>query len=438
MKPPSRPTTIRSVKATPTSILRRVSSYAPVEESFGPSFITPSLPLSLDQTLSSETASSPDLGSTHRAARRRSSRVRFSDAALPPAYSVPTSTAGVLHQSYSVDELRKDQATRARAISTVPRRSSVASFSSITSDPFALQEFASNTSPHSPTSDNGDSDGFYPQYLPYPRISSQLPQLSIGTATATSSSPTSGSRAGSDLFARSSRTASSSSPFRRPSYALSLRDDRGSFASITSTLLLSEQLSSTGSSISHGVPLDMSYTSLLPFHTIGLHDDTRHPPKINRDAWLDDIGLSPRSGPVILSHDEQGRENHENRQARRIGSLESMDLLPAIDQSVKEVSSAGKHQRSDCMLSLAMDFPIPPARTHSLSVSINDGSPREIEPKAETIIIGDSASPEKVVAGLDPVPSSPSLKEVMHQSSQARRMQKLSTEAESEEDSEIG
>ena len=323
------------------------------------------------------------------------------------------------------------------ALSTVHRRSSVASFSSITSDPFALQEFASHTSPHSPTSDNGDSDGFHPQHLPYPRIPSQLSQLSFTTATTTSSSPTFTSRAGSDLFARSSLTTNASSPSRRPSYALSLRDDRGSFASITSTLLLSDELSSTGSSISHGVPRDLFTTSLLPSHRLGSNDDAGHAPKINRDAWIDEIGLSPRSGPVTLANDEQTRETRA--QGRRMGRAESMSLLPALDQSLDEVSSADKHQRSDSTLSLTTDFPIPPARTLSLSISNNEGPSREIaEPKSETIIIAESASPEEVVANVDPVPSSPSLKELVHQASQARKMQKLSTEPGSDEDSEVG
>lgn len=430
---------------------------------------------------------------------RRSSRVRFSEAMLPPANPPTPPPAEAMRCISSVEGLHSDLAIRARSLS-IPQRASVASISSVASDPFALQGYASPLSRLSLVPNSKD-DAFDPQPLPYPKKPSQLTRLSTDTRTTPSSSSSTGP---SSPALRDILTRPSLGPTPRHSYALSLRDSQTSFASMASTMISSELNTSTGSSFSVGPPQSATFNSAFQLEPIA-DEEQQHPPRIIRERWEHvDLGPSPRSGPspvvkqeeamghsAVQESEQRGTEDSVLQQDKclpqRVERMDSIDLLPALDESPEEDFLPTVHSRSST-LSLTFDFPLPPIRTPSLSVSTHQTSESAFEaesmlldalichedlplsrtrlPTMDTMtaaesecgiqadddntILLDTPRPDEIVMEMDTRrpdqtvtemairPPSPQLKELMRQTARTRKLRKRTTGCDDEEDSDLG
>ena len=266
---------------------------------------------------------------------QRNSRVWYSEIRVPPAESFPGPTKGAIRRASSIENSRANLAIRAPA-QILPRRSCCESTSSLSSDPFALQGFSPPTSELSQITINEEEDAFDPQPLPYPKVPTQL--TTLDTSVTPDSLPSSNSP-GCDI---------------RPtgSYGSVVRD---SFASIVSTLLSSEQ---AGSLASASFSTGHAYTSIVqPQHKPG--QDVSGPSQINRETCFEDLGLSPRSGPLPGAKPADKMRDSGRSELVRTERMDSIDFIAPLDESHSTV---------------LLSFPVPPVRTAMASFSVNRSS----------------------------------------------------------------
>ncbi|KAK4688598.1 hypothetical protein P7C73_g1511, partial [Tremellales sp. Uapishka_1] len=495
------PTQIANAKPPPTSILRRPSSFHSIasQDDIQPTSPPPKAPLPPAPS-PTETG---ELDVPRPTLARRESKVRFSDEIIPlttsvalespPADSGPGKPAGdgllqepphhPLRRQSSVEALRKDLEDLRR----------FSTFSTL-SDPFSLQTSplpsrSGSLSVSPPTSRNSLSldEAFKPQLLPYPKVSKRLARLSVESSTSFESawntlaassvssasslapaihtiSPTPLSSApvsaSSSPVASPSLPASPTSPpalpshrLSRSSFALSTRSSVGSYAlshrtsaSSTSSLAVRDRMLSDGSSIDFEIPASIAArnaTYLASLRPSPAHNDPEgsvRVPAINRAEWKDvDLGLSPRSTPPPVDSAEIMSPLDISIPDPLSKHPDGVDLL--LPPEMKEPLRSNRHQRSDSSLSAIVAFPIPPERTPSLQVSLQQGGELSLNspvPPAtyftlpDTYGVGDDEDEDFMPKRS----SSPTLPQVVRRAGRAKQLRILAAESEESDDDE--
>ncbi|WVF67942.1 hypothetical protein IAT40_002704 [Kwoniella sp. CBS 6097] len=298
--------------------------------------------------------------------------------------------------------------------------------------------------------DERDGQGFQPQSLRYPKVPPALSRLSVETTASSVWSDASSMLSSlpsptlKDTLERSSLGSINPDSARNSTFSLEARirssgstDQRkSSFAPSVSVSLrssaseqdldsISPGPGSNNSSFSFHLPpraQTLAYATLLPRRRSSLlaQSAIHGLPQINRGEWDDpELGLSPRSGPVIIdslngslrgktrlveitaspevptdapAEDDNDNDDEEDRrksitidlshdQAREVERQrnDSIDFLPQLPSPTRPVFSTQKqdqiqsqssrgHSRSESTFSAIMAFPIPPDRVNEIRV----------------------------------------------------------------------